>query len=320
MKYKRSEAKEFAREHMKGLWGASLTPFDSELRIDESGFRKNLRHWRDDLKLGGIFISGKQGEFFSLSMAERKRTFEIAVEEARGAFYTIMSCWDLNLTNTIELMKYAEEIGADFVIVQNPLLYSGASEETVYHYYRHLSDQVQIGIALWNNADHGYAMSSRLCAELARVPNIVAIKDTVPRKDYSELTRLAGDLLLVSNPSEEDWFDNIVELGWQVYLSSPPAFLMQTSEDHRLRDYTELAMQGHVARAREVRNSLDPVRQALNESRPPGKMQAQFKYWLELLGLIGGPVRPPLLQLTEDEKKKIREAFNSCGLGRKLER
>jgi 4-hydroxy-tetrahydrodipicolinate synthase len=317
VRYRKAEAKEYARERMRGLWGASLTPFTPDLQIDETGLRANLRHWLHDLRLGGIFVSGKQGEFFSLSLAERKRTFEIAVEEAQGASGTIMSCWDMNLQNTLELIRHAEAIGADFVIVQSPILYFGAhTDETVSEYFRYLSDRVNIGIALWNNPDHGYTMSARLCARLADLPNIVAIKDSVPRPEYAELTRLAGDRILVSNPSEDEWLDNVLELGWRVYLASPPAFLMQTREDRRLQEYTDLAIRGEAARARQARDSLEPVRHALKTSRPVGKQQAQLKYWQELLGQVGGPVRPPLLQLTEEEKARIRHAFQGCGLAR----
>ena len=56
-------------------------PFAQDLSIDEKGFRKNLRHWVDDLGIDGVFIAGKQSEFFSMSVAERKRSMEIVVDE-----------------------------------------------------------------------------------------------------------------------------------------------------------------------------------------------------------------------------------------------
>ena len=71
MKYRKLEAKDYARENMKGLWAANLTPFGPDLALDEDGFRRNLRHWIDDLGLGGLFIAGKQAEFFSMSLDER---------------------------------------------------------------------------------------------------------------------------------------------------------------------------------------------------------------------------------------------------------
>ena len=66
MKYKKSEAKEYARENMQGIWAAALTPFTPSLKIDELGFRQNIRHWVDDLEAflsydmigGGVGIAG----------------------------------------------------------------------------------------------------------------------------------------------------------------------------------------------------------------------------------------------------------------------
>lgn len=71
MKYKKRDAKEFARENLRGIWAAALTPFLPDLAVDEMGFRSNLRHWTHDLGIDGLFVSGKQGEFFSMSLAER---------------------------------------------------------------------------------------------------------------------------------------------------------------------------------------------------------------------------------------------------------
>ncbi len=110
------------------------------------------------------------------------------------------------------------------------------------------------------------------------------------------------------------WGASLIELNWRLFLASADAFLMQTREDHRLQEYTDLAMAGEFVQAHEIQDSLEPVRQALKTSRPVGKTQAQLKYWQELLGQVGGPVRPPLLQLSDQERARIREAFDSCGL------
>jgi 4-hydroxy-tetrahydrodipicolinate synthase len=120
--------------------------------------------------------------------------------------------------------------------------------------------------------------------------------------------------LIVSTSSEDLWLENITELGWQVYLCSTPPFLMQTKLDQRMNEYTRLAMAGDVAKARVVRDSLNPVREALKNTRPPDKPQAQQKYWADLLGQVGGLVRRPLLNLTDEEKVIVKTAFDTCGL------
>lgn len=315
MKYSKREAKEYSRAHMKGIWAAALTPFAQDLSIDEAGFRGNLNHWINDLSIDGVFVCGKQGEFFSMSVAERKRTFEIAVDAIGGRAGTIMSCSDQNMDTVIELAKHAQAIGADYIVVHAPVLhFLKAQDDTLFEYYKTISEKVDIGIALWSHPDSGYLLSPELCARIAGIPNVVAIKYSVPREMYAKLTRLAGDKILVSTASEEEWFDNIVELNWQLYLCSSPPYMLQTKLDKRMREYTDLAMRGEVAKARVVRDSLNPVRQAIRRTRPPEKPQAHSKYWQELLGQAGGPVRKPLLQLTEAEKAATRAAFEACGL------
>ena len=316
MDYRRSEAKEYARAHMKGIWAAALQPFREDLSIDEAGLRANIRHWVEDLGIDGLFIAGKQGEYFSMSVEERKRVFEIAVDETRGAGAgTIMSCSDQNLDTVIDLARHAEAAGADYIVVHAPVLsFVTDRDDLLFEYYRTVSEAVEIGIAMWSHPDSGYLMSPELCARIAELPNIVAIKYSVPREMYAELTRLAGDRILVSTASEEEWLDNILELGWQLYLCSSPPYLLQTATDRRMRTYTDLAFAGEAGQARRVRDSLNPVRDALKRTRPGAKPHAHQKYWQELLGQTGGAVRPPMPELTEAEKQATRQAFESCGL------
>jgi 4-hydroxy-tetrahydrodipicolinate synthase len=300
------------------VWAATLTPFAPDLSIDEDGWRHNLRHWYGELGVKGLFVNGKQGEFASMTVEERKRTAEIAVEEAKPFDGGVMvSCSDQNIDVAAELARHAEEAGADHIVVHTPLLYFGANtDETIFEYYRYLAEQVSIGLVLWNQPpDCGYTLEPDLCVRLAsEIPNVVAIKYSVPRETYTELTHKAGERLIVSTSNENDWLDNLLELDWQVYLCSTPPFLLQTPTDRRMNDYTELGFAGEVEEARRVKDSLDPVRQALASSRPAGKGTAHQKYWQELLGQVGGPVRRPYLELTEAEKAATRAAFESCGL------
>src|SRR5208282_2927506 len=144
-KYARRDAKDYAREHLRGIWAAALTPFrPGDLAVDEAGFARNLRHWTGQLGIDGVFVSGKQGEFFAMSVAERKRSFEIAVEAMSGRAGTIMSCSDQNM-------------GADFIVVHAPILhFLHDRDDTLFEYYRTISEQIDIGIAMWSHPDSGY--------------------------------------------------------------------------------------------------------------------------------------------------------------------
>ena len=321
MRYRRHEAREYARANLKGIWAAALQPFKSDLSLDEEGMRSNIRHWVEDLGIDDVFIAGKQGEYFSMTLEERKRVFEIAADAARrNGAGTIMSCSDQNLDTVIDLARHARAVGADYVVVHAPVLHFVTDrDDLLFEYYRTISEAVEIGIAMWSHPDSGYLMSPRLCARIAELPNVVAIKYSVPREMYAELTHLAGERLLVSTASEDEWLDNVLELGWRLYLCSTPPYLLQTAADRRMRAYTDLAFAGRAEEARRLRDSLEPVRRALKDTRPGAKPHAHQKFWQELLGQAGGPVRPPLLDLTQAEKAATRRAFERCGLASTLD-
>ena len=315
MKYTKLDAKDYARENMRGIWAAVLNPFREDFSLDEEGLRSNIRHWVDDLGIQGLFIAGKQGEFFSMSLVERKRNFEIAAEETGDKAATIMSASDQNFDTVVKLAKHAENCGADYIVVHTPILHFVTDQDdTVYNYYKELCDRVNIGIAMWSHPDSGYLMSPELCVRVAELPNIVAIKYSVPRKMYKRLTEMVGDKIQVSTASEVEWLDNIIELDWKLYLCSTPPYQLQTKNDRRMNEYTRLGLEGRHTEAKKIWESLEPVRNAIRDTKPGGKPQAHGKYWQELLGQVGGPVRSPLLQLTQDEKTRTREAFEACGL------
>lgn len=315
MQYQKHEAKAYARETMRGIWAAALNPFNDDMSFNEAGLRSNIRHWIDDLNIQGLFVAGKQGEFWSMSLEERKYNMTVAADECAGKAGTIMSISDQNVETVLELGRHAQDCGADYVVVHAPMLsFCHDRDEVLYNYYNYICDRLDIGIAMWSHPDSGYLMAPETCARIADLPNIMAIKYSVPREMYVQLTEMVGDKILVSTSAEDDWLDNIEQLGWQLYLCSSPPYQLQTKADQRMNEYTELAFAGKFEEARRVRDSLNPVRDAIKSTKPGGKPTAHGKYWQELLGQIGGRVRHPMLDLTEAEKVATRAAFESCGL------
>ena len=181
MNYTKSEAKVYARAHMRGIWAAALNPFHADGSFNEDGLRRNIRHWVDDLAIQGLFIAGKQGEFWAMSLEERKRNMAIAVEECKGTAQTILSASDQNANTVLELGEYAQSIGADYIVVHAPMLsFCHDRDEVLYNYYKYLCDRLDIGIAMWSHPDSGYLMEPETAARIAELPNIVAIKYSVP--------------------------------------------------------------------------------------------------------------------------------------------
>lgn len=84
MKYNKSEAKEYAREQLKGVWTALPTVFTEDDKVDEAGNSFNIERCISDLKIGGHYCLGNIGEFWSVTNEERMKVHEINVETANG--------------------------------------------------------------------------------------------------------------------------------------------------------------------------------------------------------------------------------------------
>lgn len=317
MKYRKSESKAYAKQHMKGVWGASYTPFTPDYKIDEQGFRHNIRHCIDNLQIEGMFLDGLMGEAFHQSIAERKWLFEIGVDEAGGDMIIMPYTSDPALENVLEMTKYAEDIGAEFVVIINPKFYFGSmTDEGVFQYYKYIADRVNIGITLFNQMEHGYLMSPQLINRLAEIENVVAIKDLGPARDIMQTRILCGDKIVVSETSEDNWLINLTVKGQEAMIADPAPFILQSKKLKLVKEYTALAVKGEIAKAWEAYKRLEPIRRALKNVIVSGKIQATYKYWTQYLGMIGGDgrVRLPLMELTEAEKQAIKTAIESTEL------
>jgi 4-hydroxy-tetrahydrodipicolinate synthase len=174
---------------------------------------------------------------------------------------------------------------------------------------------VDIGIALWSHPDSGYLMSPRLCNRLADIETVVAIKYSVPRPMYAELTRLGGG----PDHRLDRVRGGVARQHPGTGLAALSVFLPALPDPDRARPadaglYRSGLFRPAADAARALRDSLDPVRAALKRHGPAEKPHAHQKYWQDLLGQTGGRTRPPMLDLTDREKARTREAFDSCGL------
>jgi 4-hydroxy-tetrahydrodipicolinate synthase len=318
MEYKKSEAKEYAREKMKGLWIAIPTPFDESGEIDEKGLRTNLKYYRDKLKIVGIFCNGNIGEFWALTVAERKRALEIIMDEVGKQIIIIAHTAHHCLKDAVELTRHAQDVGAHFAIAVNPYI-AGRNDAAVYRYYQELSRQVDIGISLFNAPYVGFSMSPELIDRLADIDNICALKDGDSMDHVTEVRRRVKGKIIVSDPTEERWLVNLLYFKQPVLLADPTPFMLQTAEKLYIKEYTDLAFAGQVEKATEIYGKLYPVRKVWDKwiLHPllRGEMPTSaLKYWTELLGMVGGKVRPHLVDITETQKAELEKDLRQVGL------
>jgi 4-hydroxy-tetrahydrodipicolinate synthase len=319
MQYRKSEAKEAARAKFRGLWAALPTPFTPGGAVDEAGLRRNMRRLTDELHIDGVFCTGVMGEFWSLTKEERKRCVEIVVEEAKGKCLVIAHTCHHSAHETVELSRHAAEVGADFIILMNPY-YPPANEAMVYEWFSFVASRVDIGIWMFDPPFAGYGLSPELTARIADLENVCGLKLPRPREHYLAVKKLCGDKIVISDPSEPDWLTLMRDYGQKVHQSSPSPYLFQTPASQPLREYTELGLAGRFAEAQAISDRLPPLRQLydrwMNAPWIEHKIMpmATLKAWCEMLGMAGGPVRPPLLQITAAERAELRADLERVGL------
>ena len=318
MRYARSGAKAYGRAHMRGIWAAIPYPFNDRGEIDEAGLRKDVRKYVDELKIEGFFCGGLVGEYWALTMEERRRGQQIIVEEAADKVPTMPHTGCLSVRDTIALTQHAQEIGATFAVVGNPPVSTHDPDE-LYHFYRGLCAEVDIAVSLFNTPICGYSLSPQLVARIADLENVFCIKNPLPVEHTDEVRRLAGDKIIVCDPSESRWLDNIIKHKDQVFMSSPDPYLLQAPGRLLMREYTHKAMVGDVAGARAASSKLDPVRrisdQWMNAKwQEPSVPINVIKYWSELLGYTGGIPREPVRPLTAEQKRALKQELQAVGL------
>ncbi|HEY2044611.1 MAG TPA: dihydrodipicolinate synthase family protein [Jatrophihabitans sp.] len=319
MDYLRADAKQAARESFSGLWAAMTTPFTQFGDLDEAALVRDIAHLTDELEVDGVFCTGVMAEFWSLSQAERRSAVEVVVEATRGRCPVLAHTGHHSAGDTIELTRHATAAGADFVVVINPY-YPAGSEEGMREWFLQVLNSVDIGVWLFDTSYSGVSLPIELIDRLADVENVCGIKVGHDHARYLEVLQRVGDRILVCEPSETAWLSNMREHGQRVFMSSAAPFLYQTASWRPMREYTRLALAGDFAEAAEVAATLEPIR-TLAEKWLHGKWARDrvnpvpyIKAWAGLLGMAGGPVRPPLPQLSEDEQRELAADLETAGI------
>lgn len=316
--YSKSEAKEYVREKLSGVFSAFCLPETPDGEIDEAGLRSDIRHYVDVIRSGGLYVHGFYGNFWLLTVAERKRVMEIVADENAGRLPIICRCAHQSLRDTIDLIQHAEANGADVISLIGPA-FASQSEAMVLEYFERVAASTNLGISIFNTPQAGYVISPELMARLAEIPNVAALKNGVDRAHTRRVRELVGDRIIVVNPYEEDFLESLTEYGQRVIYTGTN-YMYDSAAATPMRDYVEAALAGDFAGAAELYHRMQPIRDLHHHwVLVPWRRQhlcpvSTIKFWGNQLGLSGGPVRPPLQPFGEDEAAQLRAEMQAVGL------
>ena len=289
----------------KGIIPAIVTPFTAAEEVNEQALRQLVRRV---VKGGvhGVFALGTNGEFFSMSFAEKVRVAEVVVDEVGGKVPVYMGAGGITTRETIELAQAFEKAGVDALSVISPYFLPFTQPEIADHYTR-LAAATALPIVLYNiPARTGTALNPGTVAQLAKIPNIVGIKDssgnidnTLKYLNGTEFSVLAGtDSLILP----------VLMAGGHGAIAATANLLPEVV----VSIYNHFQA-GDFAKAQEAQSYLAPIRGLFAS----GTLPSVLKESLNLTGIPVGPARRPVAPISDSvraELVKVLEGYAAAGL------
>jgi 4-hydroxy-tetrahydrodipicolinate synthase len=287
----------------RGSFVALITPFRNGA-IDEQSLQ-SLVEWHIEQGTHGLVPVGTTGESPTLSHAEHGRVVELVIEAAAGRVPVIAGAGSNATAEAITLGRHAKEAGADAILVVTPY-YNKPTQAGLYAHYKALNDAVDLPIILYNIPGRSVVdMSVETMAALARLPNIVGVKDAT-----CDLVRP----LLTSQACGEDFCQLSGEDGtWLAFLAHGGHGCISVTANvapglcSRMQ---EAWQRGDPAEALAIHRRLMPLHKALFIEASP----APAKYALSRLGKASAEIRLPLVEPSEPSRPVIDAALVSAGL------
>ncbi len=312
-KYSKPEAREWAREHLRGQWSTLVTPFTPEDQVDEAALRHSVRHVRS-LGTRGAGCTWGMGEFWSLSQDERLRVYDIVSDEARGQWLIAAHVTHNSASEMLALAKHAEGVGFDLLVVAPPSVMA-KTEEQVIEYVRLLAEHTNLAIMFYNTPQFGLVMSAPGLKRLCQIPNVVGVKEASNNRALSlETHLLLGKEAIISTPDEWIYW-KARELGFQqqVMFANTSDWRFDTAEANYYVQFVERACRGDLddtfydAHLKAIKELSDKWWGLAVQKFGGALPVSMCKYWGSLMGLNSGPVRLPHKELSPQEKEQLKQ-------------
>lgn len=284
-----------------GIINALVTPFTAEGEIDLDGYRSNIRHLAQT-GIHGVVALATAGEAPSMSLDERKRVLVAAIEAAAGNVRVLAGVGGVNERETYEMIRFAEEEGASGLFVITPYFYRFTRQEYV-AYFRRVASRSALPLLIYNSTYAETPLDPETIEHLAEIPTFVALKEG-NQLQASEVIRRVGERVAVFTARDVYMFELLAVGGaGAICFTSNVAPQLCVALYHA-------AKSGQGEEARAIQRRLNPlVWQLVRRSYP-----APLKAAMNMIGLAGGHVRPPLSDLREEELPPLREALVALGL------
>ncbi len=294
---------------LEGTIVAMVTPFNSEDEVNQVGMRENI-NYLIDRGVEGVLAAGTTGESATITHVEQRKMMDILVDEVAGKVKTIAGAGSNSSKESLGLVKYAENAGADAALVITPY-YNKPQPHGLYEHYKLLTYSTDIPIIVYNVPSRtGTDIDVETIGKVSQLDNIIGIKEANP--DLDKVSQIQKKLEELGNRDDFRIIsgnDNLtlpmISLGAKGVIS-----VVANVDPERMSQMVRYALQGDYAKALELHYELYHLMKVLFiESNP-----VPTKESLNLMGRPAGPVRMPLGPLKEESKEKLKKVLQDLEL------
>jgi 5-dehydro-4-deoxyglucarate dehydratase len=283
-----------------GLLYFPVTHFNQNLEFEPKPYQEHIA-WLLSHKPAGLFAAGGTGELFSLTLTEYAAVVRAAVSQTSGQVPLVAGC-GYGTAMAREFARAAEEAGADGILLLPPYLV-GAEQAGLAAHVEAVCASTKLGVIMYNR-DNAVLDDVTLAQSCDRCPNLVGFKDGVGdiERMIRIYARLGNRLTYIGGlPTAETFALPYLEMGVTTYSSAIFNFV----PNFALEFYAAVRKRDHAKVFAGLREFVLPLIQIRN--RRKGYAVAIVKAGMKAIGRPAGPVRPPLIDLTEPELQELKE-------------
>ena len=292
-----------SKEIFKGVATALVTPM-TESGVDYEKFGK-LIDWQIEQGINALVIAGTSGEGSTLDDAEHKQVLEFAYKRIAGRVPAIAGTGSNDTAYAISLTKYACELGYEGLLVVTPY-YNKATQKGLIAMYKAIAEASTKPIILYNVPSRtGVNIEPATYAELAKIPNIAAVKEANGNiSKIVELFALAGDKLDIYS-GNDDQIVPILSMGGKGVIS-----VLSNVAPKETVQICEKFFAGDVAGSAKLQTEyLDLINALFCEVNP-----IPVKAAVAAMGMCENYVRLPLTTMEDKNREKLVSIMKEHGI------
>lgn len=302
-----------AKRKFRGSMVSVATPFTADYELDLGLLRENIRFMVDrgyTTGQGVLLVAAAGGEFPMLTMEERKRVIKASVEAANGQVPVAASIQFNGTRETVDLARYAREVGADLGQLSSPYYYEPTNADIIAHFSA--AAETGLPIMIYANWWNTRAMDVDMAERLADLPNIVALKWSAPHTaGFTEgLHRLSEKIAVIDNHGLPVWSHMLGAVGIITHIGNFwPAYAISIWNLLEARQYEEA-----IRKLAQFKWGWSKwVGKVVAETEGEGPF---IKAAMEAVGLRAGPPRLPAHPVGEPLRAELRQLMAQAGVPR----